>query len=163
MDIQMANLTELASEIVMAHASLKSMTTDELLSEIKLVYETLKKLEAGEVPPVAEEEQKPAISAKQSIKPNEVICLICGKGGMKTLARHLSTAHDMKPGEYKKQFGIPSKQPLAAKKFSEGRRKLAQERGLADNLAKAREARKAKLEAAKPKAKKSKAPKGTEA
>lgn len=152
----MTNLTELASEIVMAHASLKSMTTEELLNEIRLVYETLKNLEAGEVVPTAEEEQRPTISPKQSIKPNEVICLICGKGGMKTLARHLSTAHDMKPGEYKKQFGIPSKQPLAAKKFSEGRRKMAQERGLADNLAKAREVRMAKSTAAKPKARKPK-------
>lgn len=152
----MTNLTELASEIVMAHASLKSMTTEELLNEIRLVYEALKNLEAGVVAPVATEEQKPVVSAKQSIKPNEVICLICGKGGMKTLARHLSTAHDMKPGEYKKQFGIPSKQPLAAKKFSEARRKTALEGGLADNLAKAREVRLAKLTAAIPKAKKPK-------
>jgi predicted transcriptional regulator len=69
---------------------------------------------------------------------------------MKTLTRHLSSAHGMKPGEYRKQFNIPSTQPLTAKNFSEGRRKTAIERGLADNLAKAREHRKAKLSAKKP-------------
>lgn len=145
----MATLTEMASEIVMAHASLTSMTTEELLKEIKLVYETLKQLEAGVTAQAAQEEKKPELSAKQSIKANEVICLICGKGGMKTLARHLNQVHNITPREYKKQFDIPSKQPLAAKKFSESRKKLAEERGLADNLAKARQIRMANIEAKK--------------
>jgi predicted transcriptional regulator len=142
----MSNLTELAGEIVLAHASMTSLTTDQLLDEINMVYKTLKGLESGAASPeLTKDEQKPTISPKQSIKPNEVICLICGKGGMKTLARHLGTAHNMKPGEYKKQFGIPSKQPLAAKKFSEARRKTALEGGLADNLAKARAVRAGKV------------------
>ena len=55
----------------------------------------------------------------------------------------------MKPGEYKKQFGIPSKQPLAAKSFSESRRKMAMDRGLVDVLAKARETRAANIKAKK--------------
>ena len=75
--------------------------------------------------------------------------MLCGKGGFKTLARHLNTAHGMKPGEYKKQFGIPGKQPLAAKNYSDARRKMALDRGLADNLAKARGVRMANIEAKK--------------
>jgi predicted transcriptional regulator len=146
----MASLTELAGEIVLAHASMTSLTTEQLLEEINLVYKTLKDLDSGAVPSeFPKEDQKPAITAKQSIKPNEVICLICGKGGMKTLARHLSTVHNMKPGEYKRKFGIPSSQPLTARKFSEARRKTALERDLAGNLAKAREVRMAKIAAAK--------------
>ena len=147
----MATLVELAAEIVSSHASATKLSTEELLQEIKKVYGTLKQLEGGVVETVlsAEEEQKPEITVRQAFKPNEVICMICGKGGMKTLARHLSQAHAMKPGEYKKQFGIPSKQPLAAKKFSEERRKMAQERGMADVLAKAREKRAANIQAKK--------------
>ena len=75
--------------------------------------------------------------------------MVCGKGGFKTLARHLNNAHGMRPGEYKKQFGIPSKQPLAAKSFSESRRKMAMDRGLVDILAKARETRAANIKAKK--------------
>lgn len=56
----------------------------------------------------------------------------------------------MKPREYRKQFNIPSSQPLTAKNFSEARRKTAMERGLADNLAKSRAVRKAKVSAKKP-------------
>jgi len=146
----MASLTELAGEIVLAHASMTSLTTEQLLEEINLVYKTLKDLDSGAAPlELSKEDRKPAITAKQSIKPNEVICLICGKGGMKTLARHLSTVHSMKPGEYKRQFGIPSNQPLTARKFSEARRKTALERDLAGNLAKAREVRMANIAAAK--------------
>ena len=75
--------------------------------------------------------------------------MICGKGGMKTLARHLAQMHNMKPGAYRKQFGIPSSQPLTAKNFSEARKRMARERGLADNLAKARAVRAEKLKAKK--------------
>jgi predicted transcriptional regulator len=145
----MATLLELAGDIVSAHASNKQMTSDELLLTIQKVYATLQALEAGKPAESAAEEAKPALSAKQSIKANEIICLICGKGGMKTLTRHLKQMHDMKPGQYRKQFGIKSSQSLAAKNFSEARRKMAQERGLATNLAKAREVRAANIAAKK--------------
>ncbi len=143
----MATLLELAVEIVSSHASATKMSSEELTMEIQSVYSTLKQLEseAAEPESTADEEQKPAITVKQAFRQNEVICMICGKGGMKTLARHLSQVHGMKPGEYKRQFGIPGKQPLAAKKFSEERRKMAQERGMSDVLAKAREVRAANI------------------
>ena len=75
--------------------------------------------------------------------------MICGKGGMKTLTRHLTMVHKMKPREYKKQFGIPAKQSLAAKSFSDARRKMAEERNLGDVLAKARATRAANAAAKK--------------
>jgi hypothetical protein len=72
----------------------------------------------------------------------------------------------MKPGEYRKQYGIHSKQSLTAKSFSEARRKIAEERGLGDVLAKARAVSAAKLKmkkltpvkTAKPKAAKKASP-----
>lgn len=146
----MATLLEMAAQIVASQAGSTQMSSDELVLGIQKVYAALQALEAGKetAEPVAEE-VKPAMTYKQSIKANEIICLICGKGGMKTLTRHLNTVHEMKPGEYRKQFGIPSKQPLAAKKFSEERRAMAQERGLGDVLAKAREVRMTNLQAKK--------------
>jgi predicted transcriptional regulator len=73
---------------------------------------------------------------------------------MKTLTRHLKTAHDLKPGQYRKQFGIPSTQSLAAKNYSESRRQMAIDRGLGDKLAAARAARKPAAPKAKAAAKK---------
>ena len=63
--------------------------------------------------------------------------MICGKE-MKTLSRHLKSAHDLTPKEYRQKFDIPKNQPLAAKNYSESRRQMAIARGLGDNLAKAR-------------------------
>ena len=144
----MATLLEMAAEIVSSHASTSKLTSDELLLEIQRVYATLQGLEGGQSAEVAAE-AKPTMSWKQSIKTNEIICLVCGKGKMKTLARHLNQAHGLKPGQYKKQFGIPSKQPLTAKSYSESRRKMAAEIGLGDILIKARQTRAAMLKAKK--------------
>lgn len=144
----MATLVEIAAQIVASHASSTPMTSDQLIFEISKVHSALKNLEAGE-PVEGVEEPKTSLTVKEAFKKGEVVCMLCGKGGFKTLARHLNTAHSMKPGEYKKQFGIPGKQPLAAKNYSEARRKMALDRGLADNLAKARGVRMANIEAKK--------------
>lgn len=144
----MATLVEIAAQIVASHAASTPMTSDQLIFEIGKVHAALKNLEAGESVEGAEE-AKPSLTVKEAFKKGEVICMVCGKGGFKTLARHLSTAHGMKPGEYKKQFGIPSKQPLSARSYSEARRTMALDRGLADNLAKARQVRMANIEAKK--------------
>jgi predicted transcriptional regulator len=141
----MATLLELASDIISSHASTTPMSSEELVQEIQKVYSALQALETGKVVATAAEEVKPPITIKEAFKKNEVVCMVCGKGGMKTITRHLGITHAMKPGEYRKQFGIPAKQPLTAKSYSESRRKMAEERGLGDVLAKARETRAAKL------------------
>jgi predicted transcriptional regulator len=144
----MASLVEIAGQLVAAHAAGSNLTTDELLAEIGKVHAALKALESGLVVEGGEE-VKPALTVKEAFKKHEVVCMVCGKGGFKTLTRHLSTAHDLKPGAYKKQFGIPSKQSLSAKAYSESRRQMAVDRGLADNLAKARDVRMANVETRK--------------
>jgi predicted transcriptional regulator len=138
--INMATILELASDIVSSHASTTRMSSDELVLEIQKVHAALWKLEASESIVIeVEEPRKPAITLKVAFKKNEIICMVCGKGKMKTLTRHLSMVHNMKPGEYRKQYGVPSKQSLTAKSFSEARRKSAIDRGLGGVLAKARE------------------------
>jgi predicted transcriptional regulator len=149
----MATLIEMTTDIVVAHASTTSIPKEELLATINDVYRSLVNLEKGEpvtVAPPAEEEKVPAISVKKAFGKDKVICMICGKG-MKTLARHLKTTHGLKPGEYRKQFGIPRTQSLAAKAYSESRRQMAIDRGLGVNLVAARAAKAGKT--AKPKAK----------
>ncbi len=138
-------LLELTASIVSAHASMNEMTGDELLQQIQKIYTSLQQLETGvQAGESAVESKGPTISLKKAFQADQIFCMICGKGGMKALTRHLSTVHGMKPREYRKQFGIPSSQSLTAKNFSEARRKMANERGLADNLAKARAVRAAR-------------------
>jgi predicted transcriptional regulator len=143
----MSTILDLTAQIVSAHASSTQMTSDELLQELRKVFSSLQALEGGSKP--LAEGVKPTLTIKQAFKKDEVICMVCGKGGMKTLKKHLEAAHGLKPGQYRKQFGIPSKQPLTAKSYSEARKKSAEERGLGAVLAKAREVRSANLKAKK--------------
>lgn len=138
----MATITELASEIVIAHASSTKMSKEELLSELQEVHAALSALEKGEVvdASVEEETTAPAITKRKAFGKKQIFCMICGKG-FTTLKRHLSAAHDMKPGEYRKQFGIPSSTKLASKDYSESRRQMAIDKDLGAGLAKARAAR----------------------
>ncbi len=137
----MTTILEMAAEIVAAHASTTNMTKEELVLELTDVYNALSRLEKGEVvseaPP---EEQGPAVPRKKAFGKDKIFCMICGKG-MKTLSRHLKTSHDMTASEYRKQFDVPRSQSLASKSYSEKRRQMAIDRGLGENLAKARAAR----------------------
>ncbi len=137
----MATIMEMAAEIIAAHASTTPMSKDELLAELTEAHTALASLEKGEVREQAETvEDTPAVSRKKAFGKDKIFCMICGKG-FKTLSRHLKTSHDMTAAEYRKKFDIPRSQSLAAKNYSESRRKMAIEHGLADNLAKARAAR----------------------
>ncbi len=137
----MANIMEMAADIIAAHASTTPMSKEELLAELNDVHAALSALEKGEA--IQTDEvigEAPAVSRKKAFGKDKIYCMICGKG-FKTLSRHLKTAHDMTASEYRKQFDIPRSQSLASKNYSETRRKMAVDRGLADNLAKARAAR----------------------
>lgn len=140
-----ATLLELTTDIVTSHASASAMSTEDLIQEIQKVYNILQNLGKG-LPEISvvNETKAPALSLKKAFQADQVYCMVCGKGGMKTLARHLAQVHGLKPGAYRKQFGIPGSQALTAKNFSEARKKMAQERGLGDNLAKARAVRAAR-------------------
>ena len=137
----MATILEMAADIVAAHASTTNMTKEELVSELSDIYNALNSLDKGEAVADAEAEaQGPAVTRKKAFGKDKIFCMICGKG-MKTLSRHLKTSHDMTASEYRKQFDIPRSQSLAAKSYSEKRRQMAIDRGLGENLAKARAAR----------------------
>jgi predicted transcriptional regulator len=139
----MANVLEMAAEIVAAHASSTVMSKEDILAEIQEVYATLSALEKGEEVATKEEAQEdnaPALSKRKAFGKNQIFCMICGKG-FTTLKRHLTTAHEMTAKEYRNQFNIPAGTPLAAKAYSESRKQMAIDRDLAGGLAKARAAK----------------------
>ena len=138
----MATLIEMTGGVVAAHAAKNLLTTDQLLQELDRVHTTLKGLQSayqrgGSV--------TPGLTLRKAFKEDEVVCMVCGRGGFQTLGRHLRHAHQMKPRDYRKQFGIPTEQSLCSKFFSDSRRQMALDLGLADTLAEAREVRLAKI------------------
>src|ERR1039457_7552805 len=140
-----STLVELTASIVSSHAVGTEMSSDELIQEINKVFSTLKKLEKdGAAVETVPAHGTPVLTMKKAFQNDQVGCMICGKTGFKTLTRHLKQAHDLKPGQYRRQFNIPSSQSLTAKNYSEARRKAANENNLAANLEKARAVRAAK-------------------
>lgn len=134
----MANIMKMAADIIAAHASITPMTKEELIAELNEVHAALSALEKGEATETDSlTAEIPAVSRKKAFGKDRIYCMICGKG-FKTLARHLRTVHAMTAAEYRDKFEISRSQSLASKNYSEIRRKMAVERDLADNLAKAR-------------------------
>jgi len=151
----MATLLEMTADIVASHARTAPMTTDEIIQEIKKVHGALQSIEAGGVieSQTSEEGATPSLTIKQAFKTNEVVCMLCGKGGMKTLTRHLNQAHQVTPSQYRKQFNIPQSQPLMSKNYTLKRKEIAAGMDLGANLVKAREARQVNIQKAKGKKK----------
>jgi len=132
-------LLELTTDIVSAHASVNEMGKEELLEELQAVFQKLMSLAGSEGGEGAEisGELKPAVPVNKAFGADKVICLVCGKA-FTTLKKHIAVSHQMTPKEYRKAFGVPSKTPLVARKYSEAKRKIAQDKGLALKLAEGR-------------------------
>ncbi len=85
---------ELVSKIVSAYVSKNSLPPGELPQLIRTVHEALKS------PDQAAAKPEPAVSIKQSVKPEYIVCLDDGKK-LKMLKRHLRSAYNMSPDEYR--------------------------------------------------------------
>jgi predicted transcriptional regulator len=134
----MATISELTVQVLTARLAKRDMSLEELQNEIAVISRQLRDIETGTIQdPVSEvpvEEAKPLkINFKKIFKENEVVCLLCNKG-FKTLKRHLNTVHQITDKEYRGQFGIPAKQPLVAKSYSEQKKAFALENKLGDKM-----------------------------
>ena len=122
---QSRELLEHTTTIVAAHVSKNAMAASDLPRLIATVHETLAKLGPEEPAP----KPKPAVSIKQSVKPEYIVCLDDGKK-FKMLKQHLRIAYNMTPDDYRKRWGLPSNYPMVAPTYAATRSKLAKKIGL---------------------------------
>lgn len=121
------DLLSLTSEIVSAHVSNNSVAMSDLPQLIEQVYRTLANV--GNEPANAPERPQPAVPIKKSVTPDYIVCLEDGKK-LKMLKRHLKTAYDMTPEEYRERWSLPPDYPMVAPNYAKQRSKLAKEIGL---------------------------------
>ncbi|MBU4231212.1 MAG: MucR family transcriptional regulator [Desulfobacterales bacterium] len=132
-----SEVLKMTTEIVVSHASMTELTPEQLVDEIKAVYNVLASLEGGVILEESAEARaeagmvkKPPIPLQDIVKAKYVVCLECGQK-LKILKNHLRKAHGLMPKEYYARFGLdPKKFPLVCKDYSEQRSKIAKERGL---------------------------------
>jgi predicted transcriptional regulator len=131
--IEKMELLALTTDIVTSHLSRNTLETAEISSLIREVYSTLANVGTSE--PISDRPQ-PAISIRKSIQPDYIVCLEDGKK-LKMLKRHLKTAYNMTPEEYRQRWGLPSDYPMVAPNYANQRRNLAKKIGLGTRRKKA--------------------------
>ena len=107
----------LTTEIVSAHVANNAVVQGEVPELIQSVFNKLNELATGEEP--ASVELTPAVPIKKSVTDDYIICLEDGKK-LKMLKRHLMTAYNMTPEEYRAQVG-------AEARLSDGRAELCRQ------------------------------------
>jgi predicted transcriptional regulator len=127
LSIEMLGLT---AQIVAAHVSNNPVAPEGLPSLIQDVYRTLNGI-GREVPAPAAvvERQAPAVPIKKSVFADFLICLEDGKR-LKMLKRHLATAYNMTPEQYREKWGLPLDYPMVAPSYAKHRSSLAKKIGL---------------------------------
>ncbi|KPF62970.1 MucR family transcriptional regulator [Bosea sp. AAP35] len=117
-----------AADIVSAYVSNNSVTPLELPGIIASVFAALTLL--GSEPPAAPVAPLvPAVPIRKSVTPDAIICLEDGKS-FKSLKRHLRSAYDLSPEQYRTKWGLPSDYPMVAPAYAEARSALAKSMGL---------------------------------
>jgi predicted transcriptional regulator len=122
------NYIELCADIVSAYVSNNSIQAADLPVLLHSVYAALTKTAQGQ-----KEEPKaeliPAVPVKKSVTPDAIICLEDGKS-FKSLKRHLRTAYDMTPEQYRAKWNLPADYPMVAPNYAKARSELAKTIGL---------------------------------
>jgi len=133
-------IAELTAEIVAAYVSYHKLRVPDVSNVINAVGTELASLETR-VEPIVLEKPEPAVSVRRSVRPDHLVCLICGKK-QKLLKRHLAVEHELTPNQYRETFGLKSDYPMAAPNYAQQRRELAVKIGLGRPKRSARRARK---------------------
>jgi predicted transcriptional regulator len=124
--IDRSELLALTVEIVSAHVGNNAVMGEDVVGLIQSVFDTLNGLGSEEVAPAA---LTPAVPIKRSVTDDYIVCLDDGKK-LKMLKRHLMTAYDMTPGEYRAKWGLNADYPMVAPNYSRKRQELAKKIGL---------------------------------
>jgi len=128
------DLLALTAEIVAAHVSKNTVVVNELPNLIQQVYSSLAHV-GREAPSISR--PQPAVPVKKSVTPDYIVCLEDGRK-LKMLKRHLKTAYNMTPEEYRDRWGLPADYPMVAPNYAVQRSELAKQIGLGTTARKRR-------------------------
>jgi len=113
-----AQVLNLAAQIVSAHLAHNAVPLDNLSALIRSVVDNL--ATAGTQP----EKPKPAVPINKSVFPDHLVCLEDGTK-LTMLKRHLRTAFNMTPQQYRERWGLPANYPMVAPDYAKQRSSLA--------------------------------------
>jgi len=126
-DAENANIfLQLTAEVVSSHISNNKVLVGDLPTLIREVYSTLASVET---PAVGNANRKPAVAIKKSVTPEFIVCLEDGRK-LKMLKRHLKTAYNLTPQDYRDRWNLPADYPMVSPNYAKQRSNLAKKFGL---------------------------------
>ena len=117
------------TQIIASHLRNNSVALSDLPDAIKDVYRSLESV-SGTVP--LQQDNRPAVTVRRSVTPDYIVCLEDGKK-LKMLKRHLRTAYNMTPEEYRHKWGLPADYPMVSPNYARQRSVLAKKIGLGNS------------------------------
>ena len=130
-ETKQSTYVELAAEIVSAYVTKNAISRADLPELIANVHSALNKA-GGATTEQPKEELRPAVPIKKSVTDDYIICLDDGLK-FKSLKRHLRTAYNMTPEQYRTKWSLPSDYPMVSPNYSRTRSQLAAKMGLGQN------------------------------
>ena len=121
-------LIELTADIVSAHVSNNHVAVDDVATLVGQIHQALLKL-SQPTKEMTAPKKNPVVSTRASIKPEYLVCMECGKK-QKTLKRHLQTAHQLTPEQYRADYALSNDYPMVASDYSKHRSEMAHQFGL---------------------------------
>jgi predicted transcriptional regulator len=122
----------LTAKIVSKYVSHHKLAASQLPELINTVHQAMGQL--GQ-PAQPKEERVPAVSVRQSVRQDYVVCLDCGYRGL-VLRRHIRVQHGLNPDQYRQQWGLKRDHLLTAPAYSERRSSVAKALGFGRRSAK---------------------------
>lgn len=126
-EMMAADLLNMTTDIVSQYVSNNQVETADLSKIIRQVYSSLAEL--GGTPMASTDRPDPAVPVKKSIHDDYIICLEDGKK-LKMLKRHLKTAFNMTPEQYRERWNLGPDYPMVAPNYAKQRSNLAMKIGL---------------------------------
>jgi predicted transcriptional regulator len=124
--VKTEDLLILTAKIVAAHVSNNSVALGDLPGLIHQVHQALRGIEG---PTLTPPRPAPAVPVKKSVMPDYIVCLEDGKK-LKMLKRHLKTAYNLSPEQYRERWSLPPDYPMVAPNYAKQRSQLARDLGL---------------------------------
>ena len=119
-------LLRMTAELAAAYLSNNNPAVSEIPETISAIHQSLAGLNNG----LAETEpSSPAVPIRRSVTPDYLVCLEDGKK-QRALKRHLRTAHNLSPEDYRRRWGLPGNYPMVAPSYAAVRSAISKKIGL---------------------------------
>ena len=121
------DLIAFTADVTAAYFSNHDVPQENIPQLVNTIYQSLSRLVAHGC--ASMDRPEPAVPVKKSISDDYIVCLEDGKK-LKMLKRHLKTAYNMTPEQYRERWGLTADYPMVAPNYAKRRSNLAMEIGL---------------------------------